>query len=71
MTAPQTLIRLSGGAPRVPSWQEAALVVIDHQAEYTSGKLPLAGVEAAVGQIADLLRQARGWRPGDPRDPSR
>ncbi|NUU00517.1 cysteine hydrolase family protein [Herbaspirillum robiniae] len=59
MAAPKTLIQIAGGAPRIPSWQEAALVIIDHQAEYTTGKVPLHGIDAAVGQIAELLRQAR------------
>ncbi|WP_050468225.1 cysteine hydrolase family protein [Herbaspirillum chlorophenolicum] len=59
MAAPQTLIQIAGGAPRIASWPEAALVVIDHQAEYTTGKVPLAGIGAALAQVAELLRQAR------------
>jgi nicotinamidase-related amidase len=59
MAAPQTLVQIAGGSPRIPSWQEAALVIIDHQAEYTTGRVPLHGIDAAVGQIAELLRQAR------------
>lgn len=59
MATPQTLIQIAGGTPRIASWQEAALVIIDHQAEYTSGRVPLAGIDAAVGQVAELLRQAR------------
>jgi nicotinamidase-related amidase len=59
MTAPQTLIQIAGGSARIASWQEAALVIIDHQAEYTTGRVPLAGIDAAVAQIAELLRQAR------------
>lgn len=59
MTAPQTLIQIAGGSPRIASWQDAALVIIDHQAEYTTGRVPLSGIDAAVAQIAELLRQAR------------
>jgi len=59
MSSPKTLIEMSGGAPRAATWQEAALVIIDHQAEYTEGAVPLAGIAAAVAQIAELLRYAR------------
>ncbi|MBO9537205.1 cysteine hydrolase family protein [Herbaspirillum sp.] len=59
MSIPQTLNQIAGAAPRIPTWQEAALVVIDHQAEYTTGKVPLAGIDAALAQVAELLRQAR------------
>ncbi|MCA1325178.1 cysteine hydrolase family protein [Herbaspirillum sp. alder98] len=59
MTAPQTLVQIAGGSPRIASWQEAVLVIIDHQAEYTTGRVPLTGIDAAVAQVAELLRQAR------------
>lgn len=59
MSTPKTLIELSGGAPRIPSWQNSALIIIDHQAEYTTGAVPLAGIDEAVNEIADLLVQAR------------
>jgi|SRR5450830_155794 len=59
MTTPKTLLQIAGAAPRKPQWKEAALILIDHQTEYTSGAVPLAGIDAAVAQIAQLLRQAR------------
>lgn len=59
MSTPQTLIQIAGGSPRAASWQEAALVIIDHQTEYTTGRAPLAGIGAAVAEIAVLLEHAR------------
>ncbi|MAF04324.1 cysteine hydrolase family protein [Herbaspirillum huttiense] len=59
MSSPQTLIQIAGGSARAATWQEAVLLIIDHQTEYTTGRAPLAGIDAAVGQIAELLRQAR------------
>lgn len=59
MSTPQTLIQIAGGSARAATWQEAVLLIIDHQTEYTTGRAPLAGIDAAVGQIAELLRQAR------------
>ncbi|WP_443113038.1 cysteine hydrolase family protein [Herbaspirillum seropedicae] len=59
MSTPQTLIQIAGGSPRAATWQEAALVIIDHQTEYTTGRAPLAGIGAAVAEVALLLEQAR------------
>lgn len=59
MTTPKTLLHIAGAAPRKPQWQDAALILIDHQTEYTSGAVPLVGIDAAVEQIAQLLQQAR------------
>lgn len=59
MSSPQTLIQIAGGSARAATWQEAVLLIIDHQTEYTTGRAPLAGIGAAVAQIAELLRQAR------------
>jgi len=59
MTIPQTLIQIAGGVARVASWQEAVLLVIDHQTEYTTGRAPMSGIDAAVTEIAALLAQAR------------
>jgi nicotinamidase-related amidase len=48
------------GAPAHPaSFDRAALVIVDAQVEYTSGNLPLAGVDAAVAEVARLLDLAR------------
>jgi len=58
-TAPKTLLAMAGATPSPPRLAEAALVLIDYQREYTSGALPLAGVEAAVAQGSVLLDRAR------------
>ncbi|MFJ3055841.1 cysteine hydrolase family protein [Herbaspirillum sp. NPDC087042] len=59
MAIPQTLIQIAGGVARIASWQEAVLVVIDHQTEYTTGRAPMSGIDAAVTEIGALLAQAR------------
>lgn len=56
---PQTLIQIAGGTARAATWQEAALLIIDHQTEYTTGRAPMSGIDAAVAEIATLLAQAR------------
>jgi len=59
MTVPRTLLQLSG-APLHPSpWERAALVLVDAQCEYTTGMIPLVGVEAALEEAARLLETAR------------
>ena len=59
MTAPRSLLTMAG-APLHPSQLDrSALVVIDHQTEYTTGALPLEGADAAVTEIAALLSLAR------------
>jgi nicotinamidase-related amidase len=64
MASPQTLLQLAGAKPSVPRFSEAALVIIDAQGEYRTGRLPLAGIEAAVEVLAGLLDRAR--RAGGP-----
>jgi nicotinamidase-related amidase len=55
----QTLARI-GGLSMLPSRPEdAVLLMIDGQREYTTGRLPLAGVDAAVEEGARLLAFAR------------
>lgn len=64
MTDPRSLLAMAG-APLDPSpLDRAALVLIDHQREYTEGGLPLAGMNAAVAEIGRLLDMAR--RAGAP-----
>lgn len=64
MTMPKTLLELAG-APKLPlTWAASALVLIDHQQEYTIGKLPLVGIDAAVAELKILLAAAR--RAGAP-----
>lgn len=59
MSHPKTLLQLAGAPAHLPSWEDAALVLIDHQIEYTEGALPLAGVHLAVAEIAEVLARAR------------
>jgi len=57
--APQTLLAMAGAAPAPPPLTKAVLVLIDYQREYTTGALPLAGVDAAVTEGESLLARAR------------
>jgi nicotinamidase-related amidase len=59
MQAPKTLLQMAGANTEPASLSEAAVVVIDAQNEYVDGKLPLAGVDAALEHIAALLDAAR------------
>lgn len=56
---PLTLLQHSGAPAKPVDWEKSVLVIIDAQNEYTNGKLPLTGVEAAVGEIRRLLDAAR------------
>lgn len=57
--APQSLLQIVK-APLHPSpLDKSALVIIDAQGEYTKGKLPLDGVDAAIVEAAKLLKLAR------------
>lgn len=59
MIIPRSLLAMAG-APLDPGpLDRAALVVIDHQKEYTTGALPLDGVDAAAVEIGALLALAR------------
>ncbi len=59
MSGAKTLLRMAGANPAPAKLSDAAVVIIDAQNEYVSGKLALPGVEAALGKIADLLAAAR------------
>lgn len=60
MTAlPRTLLELAGRSVVPAALQDASLVVIDAQHEYLDGRLPLAGIDAALDEIAALLARAR------------
>ncbi len=58
-TLPKTLLDIAGASLRPASLQEAALVIIDAQNEYVSGKLPLNGIAAAIAETSRLLAKAR------------
>jgi nicotinamidase-related amidase len=55
----QTLLQMAGAEPKPAALSEAALVVIDAQREYVDGKLPLVGIDPALGALSRLLTRAR------------
>lgn len=59
MTSPKTLLQIAGANGGHAPLSESAIVIIDAQNEYVSGKLPLPGVETALDRIARLLSVAR------------
>jgi nicotinamidase-related amidase len=56
---PETLARIGGLSPAPSAPQDSVLLMIDCQREYTDGRLPLAGMDAAVAEGARLLAFAR------------
>jgi nicotinamidase-related amidase len=58
-TSPKSLLQMSGAALDPAPLDQASLVLIDCQREYVDGKLPLAGVGAAIEEGARLLDLAR------------
>ncbi|MCP5370946.1 MAG: cysteine hydrolase [Hyphomicrobiales bacterium] len=59
MTAPQTLLALSGADTTPGRLSRAAVVLIDCQMEYLDGALPLAGIDGALAEVGRLLARAR------------
>ncbi|WXL24064.1 cysteine hydrolase family protein [Ectopseudomonas mendocina] len=59
MTIPQTLLALTGRTHAPASLRNATLIIIDAQEEYRSGVLKLPGLDAALGEITQLLDAAR------------
>jgi nicotinamidase-related amidase len=59
MSEAKTLLQVAGAKPTPAKLLDAAVVVIDAQNEYVSGRLPLASMDAALAQLADLLAAAR------------
>lgn len=57
---PESLAQIAGLSTRPGPPEDSVLLVIDGQLEYTVGRLPLAGVDAAVEEGARLLAFARG-----------
>ena len=64
MSLPKTLRDHAGIAWPAATFDDATLLLIDAQREYTEGKLRLHGVDAAVATIADMLDRAH--RAGAP-----
>jgi len=59
MTAPKTLLELSGADLNPPKLADSCLVLIDIQNEYRSGPLALPDAEPAIAVAAKLLARAR------------
>jgi nicotinamidase-related amidase len=55
----KTLLQMAGVTPVPAKLSDAAVVIIDAQNEYVTGRLPLEGVDAALTQVAALLAAAR------------
>jgi nicotinamidase-related amidase len=55
----QTLFEMAGAKPEPARLSNSVLVIIDAQREYVDGALPLAGVDAAIAESAQLLVRAR------------
>jgi nicotinamidase-related amidase len=56
---PKTLLEMAGATASPTHLADSVLIVIDAQHEYADGKLPLSGVQAALGEIGALLARAR------------
>lgn len=59
MTAPKTLLELSGADLNPPKLADTCLVLIDIQNEYRVGPLALPGADPAIDAAARLLARAR------------
>lgn len=56
---PKTLFEMAGTKPEPGRLSNSVLIIIDAQREYVDGALPLAGMEAAIAETAQLLIRAR------------
>jgi nicotinamidase-related amidase len=56
---PRTLLEFAGASPAPSHPDQSVLVMIDPQREYSTGHVPLAGIDAAVEEGARLLHFAR------------
>ncbi|HVV62817.1 MAG TPA: cysteine hydrolase family protein [Pseudolabrys sp.] len=59
MSGAKTLLQMAGFNPAPAKLADAAVIIIDAQNEYVSGKLPLTGVSDALAQVSKLLAAAR------------
>jgi nicotinamidase-related amidase len=59
MPAPKTLFELAGATLAPHRLADSAVVMIDAQMEYVTGRLPLHGVDAALKEGAALIEAAR------------
>lgn len=56
---PQTLLQMMGVKREPIALSQSALIIIDAQREYLDGKIPLKGIDGALGEIGKLLERAR------------
>lgn len=59
MSGAKTLLQMAGANPAPATLADAAVIIIDAQNEYVTGKLALPGVNEALARIADLIAAAR------------
>ena len=59
MNQPLTLLQLAGAQPSLPRWQDATLILIDHQREYIDGAVLIQQAPRAIAEMLRLLRKAR------------
>ena len=59
MSAPKTLLELSGANLEPPKLKGSCLVIIDMQNEYLEGPLAVTGANHAIAAAQDLLAKAR------------
>jgi nicotinamidase-related amidase len=58
-TMPQTLLQMRGLSIAPARLSQSALVIIDAQGEYRSGRIALPGIDPALAHIAEVLARAR------------
>jgi nicotinamidase-related amidase len=56
---PRTLLQWAGATAAPGSFADSVVILIDHQEEYRSGRLRLAGIDDAIGACERLLELAR------------
>lgn len=59
MSGAKTLLQMAGANPAPAKLADTAVIIIDAQNEYVTGKLALPGVNAALANVAALIAAAR------------
>jgi nicotinamidase-related amidase len=59
LSRPRTLLQMAGADQAPGRLADSAIVIIDAQNEYVTGKLPLDGIAPALDNVARLLAAAR------------
>lgn len=59
MNTAQSLLQRAGADLTPAAWQDATLLLIDHQRDYLDGSTPLHGIGPATEQVARLIAKAR------------